>query len=86
MSGPRRFDALRSSRAKPQSVSSHEESIDLVIRRHLLANNDGLRILDWMLNEVNRPTPLGCAEAVLREAEGARRFVQKLIDAGQPTG
>jgi len=83
MQAPRRFDSLRASRAPSSSVASQEEPIDLVVRRLFLAGIDGPRVLAWMQDEVSKPTPLGCSEAVLREAEGSRRFVQRLIDMGR---
>ena len=82
MSGPRRFDRLRAANARPASIASQEEPIEALIRRHLLANADGQRILDWLMDEVSDATPLGCSEAALRDAEGARRIVQKLIAKG----
>jgi len=84
MSG-RRFDALRGSRARPTSVASQEEPIESVVRRLFLTGSDGPRVLAWMQDEAGKPTPLGCSEAQLRDAEGARRFVQKIIDTGRPS-
>jgi hypothetical protein len=85
MSGPRRFDRLRASGAQPASIASQEETIESVIRRHMLASVDGQRILAWLQDEVSAATPLGCSEAALRDAEGARRLVQKLIAKGVPS-
>lgn len=77
---PRRFDNLRA--RAPQTVASQEEPIEAVIRRHLLVNVDGQRIVRWMLDKVQEPTPLNCSEAALRDAEGARRFVNNLLQQG----
>lgn len=80
---PRRFDSLRAARAPKAQIASQDEPIEAVVRRLLFAGADGPRVLAWMQDEAGKPTPLGCSEAVLREAEGARRFVQKLIDTGR---
>ena len=82
MSGPRRFDSLRAATARPASIASQEEPIESVVRRHMLVSADGQRVLAWLVDEVTAATPLGCSEAALRDAEGARRIVQKLIDKG----
>lgn len=79
---PRRFDSLRPSRTVPHTTQ--EEPIGSLIRRHLIANADGQRILAWMQEEAGRVTPLGASEAVLREAEGKRRFVEALLQEGRP--
>ena len=84
MSGARRFDRLRAANARPASIASQEESIESVIRRHMLVSAEGQQILDWLMDEVSDATPLGCSEAALRDAEGARRIVQKLIAKGTP--
>lgn len=80
---PRRFDSLRASRTPQPSIASQDEPIELLVRRLFLTGLDGPRVLAWMQDEAGRPTPLGCSDAVLREAEGARRFVQRLIDIGR---
>lgn len=85
MQAPRRFDSLRASRTPQPNVASQDEPIEAVVRRLFLAGVDGPRVLAWMQDEVSRPTPLGCSEAVLREAEGARRFVQRLVDSWRPS-
>ena len=84
MSGARRFDRLRAANARPSSIASQEESIESVIRRHMLVSAEGQQILDWLRDEVSDATPRGCSEAALRDAEGARRIVQKLIAKGTP--
>ena len=77
MTSPRRFDALRARTAAPLSTGE-QEPIESVIKRLFVTGADGPRVLGWMLETTGQTTPLNCAEPVLREAEGARRFVEKI--------
>lgn len=77
MNSPRRFDSLRARPAAPIGAGE-QEPIESVIRRLFVTGADGPRVLAWMLEETGRTTPANCPEAVLREAEGARRFVEKV--------
>lgn len=77
MSGPKTFASLRGRPAAP--ARAEEEPIELVFRRHMIASADGQRLLAWMRAEVEDATPINCSEAALRDAEGARRFVQKML-------
>jgi hypothetical protein len=77
MTSPRRFDALRARPAAPVSTGE-QEPIESVIRRLFVTSADGHRVLAWMLEETGRTTALNAPEAVLRDAEGARRLVEKI--------
>jgi hypothetical protein len=76
VSGPRKFTSLRQKSA-PARVSP-EEPIEAKIKRALLLG-DGPAVLAWLQDEAFALTPAGCSEAMLREAEGARRLVDKLM-------
>lgn len=72
----RKFDDIRA--AAPARPDTAEEPIERVFRR-LKAEPDGARALAWMQARVQRVTPVGASEAMLREAEGARRFVEEVL-------
>lgn len=77
MSQPRRFDTLRAKPAKP-ITTGEQEPIESVIRRLFLAGADGPRVLAWMIDEVSNAQSPNSPEAVLRDADGQRRFVQRI--------
>lgn len=76
---PRRFDNLRARLAKP-IASDKEERIEITARR-LFSSPDGQRVLQWFVVGANEVTPLGASDATLREAEGARRFMDRTLRA-----
>jgi len=79
MSAPRKFTSLRQ-KAAPARVGprSADEPIEAKIKRALLTG-DGPAVLAWLQDEAYALTPPGCPEPLLREAEGARRLVEKLV-------
>lgn len=77
MTSPRRFDSLRARPTAP-ITTGEQEPVESVIRRLFVTSADGHRVLAWMLEETGRATALNAPEPVLRDAEGARRFVEKV--------
>lgn len=75
---PRRFDALRS-RPVASVASEQEEPVEARARRLFMSGADGPAVLAWMMERANRVTPLGAGNDVLREAEGARRFMTDML-------
>ena len=73
----RNFASLRARPAVPISTGE-EEPIESVIRRLFVTSGDGNRVLAWMMNETEGACALGSSEALIRDAEGARRFVAKV--------
>lgn len=84
MPQPRRFDSLRH-RAPEPITTGQEEPIESVIKRLFLTGIDGPRVMAWMLDQVDDAQSPNAPEAVLRDADGQRRFVQRLrrICAGE---
>jgi len=76
---PRRFDNLRARPPKPISAEG-VEPIEATARR-LFSSPDGQRVLQWLVIGANEVTPLGASDATLREAEGARRFMDRTLKA-----
>lgn len=81
----RTFASLRGGNTiKPEA--STDEPIRRVLKR-VFAAGDGRRVRDWMIAATHGPSPHGASDAVLREQEGARRFVAalcELIDKPEP--
>lgn len=75
MTAARTFDSLR--RRSLAAAPSNLEPIERVLKR-LLASGDGQRVLDWMIAATHGPCPQGASDERLREAEGARRFVNQV--------
>lgn len=80
MSARRTFDSLRGAPDKPEPADGREP-IERVMRR-CFATADGERLLEWLIAEAFRVTSPNCSEAMLREAEGARRLVEKMRETG----
>ena len=79
----RTFASLRG--RPPVSISSDQaEPIESRARRLFLAGADGPAVLNWLMDRANAVTPLGSSDAVLREAEGARRFMDGVLKAISP--
>lgn len=56
-----------------------EEPIETVIAR-LAGTHDGRRLFEFLMEEALRPCPVGSTDAMAREADGARRLVDRLRD------
>jgi hypothetical protein len=56
-----------------------EDPIETVIAR-LSGTHDGRRLFEFLMEEALRPTPVGAPDSLVREADGARRLVDRLRD------
>lgn len=76
----RRFSNLRGGAGE---AKVNPDSIERVIQR-LAASRDGELLLAWLREESMRAVPVGTDEA-LREANGARVFIARVLGMAQPT-
>jgi len=63
----------------PVRKAEVEEPIETVIAR-LAGTHDGRRLFEFLMEEGLRPTPVGAPDSLVREADGARRLVDRLRD------
>lgn len=78
---PRRFSDLRAA-STPTIVHDDEDTIDRVLAR-LASSRDGRLLAAWLKAEVQAPQHIGATDAQLREAEGARRLANRIIEMAE---
>lgn len=74
----RKFDDLRKRQAEPMQGGG-PESFDARMKR-LLASPDGQSLCAWLEAQMQEPCHPNASDAALREAEGARRAYQRVLD------
>ncbi|MFC5373975.1 hypothetical protein ACFPIF_15535 [Brevundimonas faecalis] len=77
MSKPRKFSDLRGAVQRP--AQEDEDTIDRVIAR-LARTRDGQLMAAWLISESQTPLHHGASDAQLREAEGARRLADRILE------
>lgn len=77
---PRRFADLRG--RDPAPVQEDDDAIDRVIAR-LARCRDGQLLVAWLRSEAQSPQHIGASDAQLREAEGARRLANQILEMTQ---
>ncbi|WP_338575718.1 hypothetical protein V8J38_11170 [Brevundimonas olei] len=80
---PRKFSDLRGRETAP-SHDPDEDTIERVIAR-LARTHDGLLLAAWLRDEAQRPLHVGATDAQLREAEGARRLADRILEMATTT-
>ncbi len=78
----RTFASLRAQPSK-SIAGDVDEKIEQTARR-LFSGHDGLRVMGWLLERANAVTPLNSSNETLREAEGARRFMNGVLRSIAP--
>lgn len=56
-----------------------EDPIETVVAR-LAGTHDGRRLFEFLMEESLRPSPVNAPDSLVREADGARRLVDRLRD------
>lgn len=77
MRQPRRFEDLRARDGVIEAVRA--DGIDAAMQRIGLTD-DGRHMIAWLKCEMRRGAVVGASDATLREAEGARRAYERLLD------
>lgn len=80
---PRKFSDLRGREPAP-ARDPDEDTIERVIAR-LACTRDGARLAAWLRDEAQRPQHIGASDAQLREAEGARRLADRILEMASAT-
>jgi len=80
---PRRFADIRG-REPAQARDPDEDTIERVIAR-LSRTHDGILLAAWLRDEAQRPLHVGATDAQLREAEGARRLADRILEMAAAT-
>ena len=81
---PKRTFASLRHRPPAPIASDQAEPIESRARRLFLSGADGPAVLNWLLDRANAVTPPASSDALLREAEGARRFMDGVLKAISP--
>lgn len=77
---PRRFDDLRPKATS--SVAPKPDGIEAALQR-LFLTDDGRHLEAWLKAEMRKPSHPAASGETLREAEGARRAYETLLDMGE---
>ena len=80
---PRKFSDLRGRDASP-ARDPDEDTIERVIAR-LARTHDGVLLAAWLRDEAQKPLHIGATDAQLREAEGARRLADRILEMAAAT-
>ncbi len=80
---PRKFADIRGREPAP-ARDPDEDTIERVIAR-LARTHDGILLAAWLRDEAQKPQHIGASDAQLREAEGARRLADRILEMASAT-
>lgn len=80
MTAARRFDDLRPK--PPADPAQRPDGIERALQRIMLTE-DGRHLEAWLKAEMRKPSHPAATNEILREAEGARRAYEHLLDMGE---
>lgn len=60
-----------------------DEPVERAVMRLFSGSQDGIRVLGWMLSQTQKSSHPNAEDRALREAEGARRFVEQVHEIVQ---
>jgi|GEM_PF-6915917 len=80
---PRKFADIRGREPAP-AREPDEDTIERVIAR-LARTHDGILLAAWLRDEAQKPQHIGASDAQLREAEGARRLADRILEMASAT-